>query len=44
MFAEKVLPSYRRGHKLRRFTFQQYRETKVNGLDTAIVHIHETIY
>lgn len=42
MFAEKVLPSYRRGHKLRRLTFQKYTEVKVDGLDSAIVHIHES--
>jgi hypothetical protein len=42
MFAEKVLPSYRRGHKLRRLTFQKYREVKIGGLDSAIVHLHES--
>ena len=42
MFAEKVLPSFKRGHKLRQFTFQQYTETKVDGLDSAIVHIHDS--
>ena len=41
MFAEKVLPSFVKGHKLRRLTFQKYREVKVNGLESAIVHIQE---
>ena len=41
MFADKVLPSYRRNHKLRRLTFQAYREVKVNGMDSAIVQLHE---
>ena len=42
MFADKVLPSFRRGHKLRQFTFKKYTETKVDGLDSAIVHIHDS--
>ena len=42
MFKNKVLPSYNKGHKLRRLTFQRYREVKVDGMDSAIVHLHET--
>jgi hypothetical protein len=42
MFTEKVLPSYKKGHKLRRLTFQRYREIKVGGMDSAIVQLHES--